>query len=162
MKQYREKTAAILEGRLAPHPQASEEAPAGGDKFSAVQKAAGVSLAPDANDRKQQKTWLMTAYTDEEGKFAGGGKTADTPAALASEVPATDGAVFSRTSGTQNITNPRPEGKIEDYSESRATLPVSKAAVREITSPESPEIAKLLGKELPKGGKVTITRQPTA
>ena len=25
------------EGRLAPHPQASEETPAGGDKFSAVQ-----------------------------------------------------------------------------------------------------------------------------
>lgn len=66
---------------------------------------------------KQQKTWLMTAYTDEEGKFAGGGKTADTPAALASEVPATDGVVFSRASGTQNITNPRPEGKIEDFGE---------------------------------------------
>jgi hypothetical protein len=39
------KTAAKLEGRLAPHPQASEEAPAGGDEFSALQEAADFSVA---------------------------------------------------------------------------------------------------------------------
>lgn len=40
------KTAAKLEGRLAPHPQVSVETPAGGDKFSAVQLAAAGSIPP--------------------------------------------------------------------------------------------------------------------
>lgn len=52
MNQYRGKTAARLEGRLAPHPQVSEETPAGGDKFSAVQRAADSSVANQPTEDK--------------------------------------------------------------------------------------------------------------
>lgn len=54
----------------------------------------------------KQKTWLVTAYSDAEGKFAGGGKLSDTAAgADASEVPAKGGVVFSQEPGNDSIAN---------------------------------------------------------
>ena len=35
----------------------------------------------------KEKTWLVTAFRDDNGKFAGGGKTSNTPATQVSEVP---------------------------------------------------------------------------
>jgi hypothetical protein len=49
----RRSTAAKLEGRLAPHPQASEETPAGGDKFSAVQQATEETIPSSVADIKR-------------------------------------------------------------------------------------------------------------
>ena len=59
----------------------------------------------------KQKSWLVTAYRDDDGKFAGDGKISNTPAAVASEVPANDGVVFSQEPGIASVDSAEIESK---------------------------------------------------
>ena len=60
----------------------------------------------------EQKTWVVTAYRDHNGKFAGGEKTSDTSAQNSPEVPTGEGgSVFSQETGPDSVSTAMQEFK---------------------------------------------------
>lgn len=84
----------------------------------------------------KQKAWLVTAYDDIDGKFAGGSKLSDTATAVASEVPSEDGFVFSQEPGTPNIADQQNKGKIKDFGEKLGGARKDQAALRDAVTRE--------------------------